>query len=257
MTKKEQYRAVLAQTTDWDALLKSESGLPGPRGNLELAEAVYEEIFLHPDPRMRIDHFLSFSPDVAPENTPEVYLAFCGVVSLAGFLSRRQNPEQVMQQLRRYANDPRWRIREAVAIALQYYGDTDMPGMLQAVRPWAEGTPYEKRAAAAAICEPRLLKDPDCAQGVLEILDIITQSIPSIQDRKADPFQTLRKGLAYCWSVAVAARPDPGKKFFEKWVASPDADIRWIMRENLKKNRLIKVDPVWVSELANLLSKTK
>jgi hypothetical protein len=27
-----------------------------------------------------------------------------------------------------------------------------------------------------------------------------------------------------------------------------DKDIRWMMKENLKKNRLIKMDPAWVEE---------
>jgi hypothetical protein len=33
----------------------------------------------------------------------------------------------------------------------------------------------------------------------------------------------------------------------EKWLASEDKDIRWLMRENLKKNRLLKADPRWVA----------
>jgi hypothetical protein len=48
--------------------------------------------------------------------------------------------------------------------------------------------------------------------------------------------------------VAVVALPDAGKPLMEKWLASPDPDIRWIMRENLKKNRLVKMDAAWVAE---------
>ncbi len=32
----------------------------------------------------------------------------------------------------------------------------------------------------------------------------------------------------------------------EKWFKSKDPDIRWIMRENLKKNRLVRLDTEWV-----------
>jgi hypothetical protein len=32
----------------------------------------------------------------------------------------------------------------------------------------------------------------------------------------------------------------------EKWLNSPDSDVRWVMKENLKKNRLIKMDADWV-----------
>ncbi len=34
------------------------------------------------------------------------------------------------------------------------------------------------------------------------------------------------------------------RRFFE----SPDKDVRWIMRENLKKNRLVRIDPGWAEE---------
>ena len=51
--------------------------------------------------------------------------------------------------------------------------------------------------------------------------------------------------MGYCWSVVVAALPDPGKQLMEKWLTSTDKDISWMMRENLKKNRLLKADPAW------------
>jgi hypothetical protein len=52
--------------------------------------------------------------------------------------------------------------------------------------------------------------------------------------------------LAYGWSVAVAAQPAAGKPRMEHWIASPDPDIRWIMKHNLKKKRLLKMDDAWV-----------
>lgn len=42
-SKVEFYRSELRARTDWDEYLMAQSGLPGPRGNLELAEAVVEE----------------------------------------------------------------------------------------------------------------------------------------------------------------------------------------------------------------------
>jgi hypothetical protein len=32
----------------------------------------------------------------------------------------------------------------------------------------------------------------------------------------------------------------------ERWLTVPDKDVRWIMRENLKKDRLRRVDAAWV-----------
>jgi hypothetical protein len=43
MSKVATYRQQLRQLTDWETFLLKESGLPGPRGNIELAQAVAEE----------------------------------------------------------------------------------------------------------------------------------------------------------------------------------------------------------------------
>lgn len=64
----------------------------------------------------------------------------------------------------------------------------------------------------------------------------------------------LRKGLAYCWSVAVASCPQEGKQRFEYWLDSPDKDVRWIVRENLKKKRLWRMDADWVTRCQGKLA---
>jgi len=75
-----------------------------------------------------------------------------------------------LARLRECAHDPRWRVREAVAMALQRWGDADMPALLNAMNEWAKGTLLERRAAVAAVCEPRLLKNPKHAKRVLRLL---------------------------------------------------------------------------------------
>jgi hypothetical protein len=72
--------------------------------------------------------------------------------------------------------------------------------------------------------------------------------LTKVEDRKSDDFKVLRKGLGYCWSVAVAALPEAGKPLLEKWLTSEDKDVLWIMRENLKKDRLSRVDAAWVEK---------
>lgn len=44
------------------------------------------------------------------------------------------------------------------------------------------------------------------------------------------------------------ALPAEGRPLIEKWFAEPDRDVRWIIRENLKKNRLVRMDAAWVEE---------
>ena len=241
MGKAEEYRKTLRTLADWEPFLLKESGLPGPRGNLELAQAVADE--------GREEQFLRWAAlgaDQAPVNMPGEFLAFCGVVGLGRLLA--EGRRDMLHILRARASDSRWRTREAVAMALQRLGDADMDALLGEMGRWSRGGLLEKRAAAAGLCEPRLLREKRHTARVLRILDKITASLSQIADRKGEDFKTLRKGLAYCWSVAVAALPEQGKAYMEKWLASSDRDVRWIMRENLKKNRLARMDAAWVAE---------
>ena len=235
MSKVDDYRQILNNLDDWIPFLRKESGLPGPRGNLELAHAVAEE-----GNKKLFDQFLSFQ---AEENTPEVFLVFCGVIGLGKLAA---NDPTRFEQLRKYASDPRWRIREAVATGLQLVGDQDMDLLLKEMQTWSKGNWYEKRAAAAALAEPRLLKQSKHAKKVLAILNEITASMEKADAPRDEAFKILRQGMGYCWSVAIAALPEVGKPIMEKWLDSPDKDICWMMKENLKKNRLAKMDVDWV-----------
>jgi hypothetical protein len=152
-----------------------------------------------------------------------------------------------LKQLRQFASDERWRIREAVAMALQRVGDGDIGFLLQEMKEWSKGNALEQRAAIAALCDPRLLASDEVSSSVLDILDDVTLSITNSEDIKSKAFELLKKGLAYCWSVAVVACPEKGKKLFEKWVRSKDKNVIWIMKQNLKKKRLLKMDNEWVS----------
>ena len=39
----------------------------------------------------------------------------------------------------------------------------------------------------------------------------------------------------------------------EKWLGSPNKNIRWVMNENLKKNRLVRMDANWVKGCIKIL----
>jgi hypothetical protein len=245
LMKSSAYTAQLSTLSDWTPFLRENSGLPGPRGNLELAHAAAAL-----DP-LRLEPYLALDPQSAPENTPECFLAFCGVLGLGIRLARGESP--ALYRLRAFAVDPRWRVREAVATALQLWGDADLPALLAEMPAWAFASALEQRAAMAALCEPRLLVTPAAVAVTLQVLDSITASLERAVDRRNPAFQALRQALGYGWSVAMAADFDQGRPRFERWLSSPDRDVRWMLRENLKKNRLERRDPAWVASLkANL-----
>ena len=241
MNKSETYRLTLANLTDWEPYLLQESGLPGPRGNRALAQVVADE-----GDRGLFEHFLAYTPQVAPTNDPHEFLAFCGVVGLGRLLA--EGDEKILDQLRPFASDPRWRLREGVAMALQRLGKQDMRRLLEAMQLWSSGSWLEKRAAAAALAEPVLLHREEDVLETLQILDRITATMENPSDAKNEGFKVLQQGLGYCWSVVVAAAPQPVKQLMEKWMACPDRAIQRIMQENLKKNRLARMDAVWVEK---------
>jgi len=247
MGKIQAYIEKLQNLQDWEPFLLQESGLPGPRANLELIQAVAEA-----GDESRFLHFLTYTPDVAPANTQQEFLACCGTVGL-GKLAREGKTEY-FHRLRLLAADPRWRIRECVAMALQIFGEEHLEELITEMEGWAKGTSYEKRAAAAALCEPKLLKHKEHVSKVLQVLDGITSSIKEIMDRKDEGFIALKKGLAYCWSVAVVAFPEEGKGRLEKWVDCDDKDVNWIIKENLKKDRLKRMDPEWTELMKQRLN---
>ena len=215
----EQYRHALRALDDWRPFLLAESGLPGARANLELVRAAAEEA---DEPRlMRL------------ADSEEEFLVMCGAVGLGRLAAEGKRGH--LARLRKLACDPRWRVREAVALALQRWSEEDFEAMAAEAARWAERSPLEQRAAIAALCEPRLLRAPEAARLALALVDDVTASLPHSRDR------VLRQALGYCWSVAVAALPDEGLERFERWERSSDPDLRWVVRENLKKARLARL----------------
>ena len=213
-----------------DAYLTEHSGLPGPRGNLELADA-----FAVAADRATILRLA----DAADE-----YLRFCGTEAVGRLLLEEPANAMLPQLLHERAGDPLWRVREAAARALQIIGDTNLALMLALVAEWAgDPSPLVRRAAIAGICEPRLLKSPEARSAALAACRDCTDWIAELpaSGRRDPGVRTLRQALGYCWSVAIAADPGSGLAAFERMRAVADPDIRWIVRTNLTKARLSRL----------------
>ena len=80
---------------------------------------------------------------------------------------------------------------------------------------------------------------------------LLRKRLASLGSEKT-PYNTPEEFLEICgvmglgWSVAVAAHPSIGKPKMEMWIGAGDPDIRWIMKQNLKKKRLSRMDEAWV-----------
>jgi hypothetical protein len=232
MGEGDQYRATLRRLEDWGPYLAANSHLPGPRANLELVAACGEEADL-----ARAEGLIAGGDEFA---------TVCGLVALGRYFGAGDDrPAEVLHGL---AADDRWRVREGVAMALQRACDADLERGFALAELWAlDFDPLARRAAVAAVCEPRLLRDPGFAGRALALLARVTAELARVppRDRGSAPVRTLRQALGYGWSVAVAASPKQGLPLFRGLEASPDPDIGWIVRENRKKARLRRVLLDW------------
>ncbi len=229
--KAEQYRAELRKRRDWDAYLKANSGLPGPRGNLELLAVAGDEA--------KEEQLWRWS------RSDDEYLAAVGAAGLGRFAF---SDAKVVPHLERTAADPRWRVREGVAMALQRMGDADFDAMFRVIKRWARSSdPYVRRAAAAGLCESRLLKDARHARLAVNLVYEITSRISREKERKTDAFRALRQALGYCVSVAAAADPELGRTVFDELLTSDDPDVRWIVKSNLGKSRMSALGADWLA----------
>lgn len=222
------YAAELSGRADGEvrAYLAAHSGLPGPRGNLELADAFAAQA----SPEL----ITAFSTD------PDECLAFCGTEGLGRLVLDPARRNRAVDALLAAASDPRWRVREAVARGLQIVGDADPRVLLTLVEDSSRsGDPFVLRAAVAAICEPRLLRSPESQALAVQACERATAWVVR-SDRAAAPDgrKTLRQALGYCWSVAIAANPFLGIGPFNVVAADPSRDAQWIVRTNLTKARM-------------------
>lgn len=209
----------------WPEFLTARSGLPGPRANLTLVDAVARIA----DPPA-IDALLRDGGE---------YPMMCAAAAIA----RHAAAPASAAQARTLATDEQWRVREGVVIGLQLLGDESPDALIEIVHAWADDPDlYVQRVATAAICEPRLLRTRAAAATAIDICRRATQHLTGLpRERRAEPAaRNLRQALGYCWSIAVAADPIPGLAAFRE-LSTDDPDVAWIVKENLRKKRLSSI----------------
>jgi hypothetical protein len=217
--------------------LLNHSNLPGPRGNLEL---LYD-FSRHAREDIIVNCLNCIREDTA--NSPEEFAGMCGILGYAVLNSG--NKESVISFIRKYASHSSWRIRESVAMAIQEVSVSGLEKTIENLKPMIDGNQFDQRAVVAGLCEPKLLKNEKLNNKILKIMVKLTKVLDH-DNRLDDSEESLRKALGYGWSVVIAASPENGKRNFETLFDLQGKHIRWIMKENLKKNRLVRMDKSWV-----------
>ena len=249
MKKSLLYQTELSKLVDWDEYLTIHSNLPGPRANLELANVAArlgeKSLFLR---------YIQINAKQAPQNSSAEFLPVCGTLGLGVRLLK--SDFTVLPLLRGLASDSRWRIRESVVLALEIWGESNPILLFNEMDHWMGGNLFEIRAAICALCHPKFLKSEEKAIQTLKYLDLIMSKLQENPSRSTEDFRVLRLAMGYCWSVAAAAFPTLGKGMMERWVDTKDKDLLWIIKSNLNKNRLSRMDVNWVNRMKGLIEES-
>jgi HEAT repeat protein len=251
------------------------SNLPGPRANLELAEAFAEAVSTAPEPAAWLEtlyEWAGIGAEEAPTGDPREFLPVCAVIALGVLFNTHAcsypctgpcdcplwpvQSEHLVETIHKAAGDPRWRLREATAMALQHLGEGNPEELRSILDGWLEDSSLtDRRAVLAALAHPPLLKDEKIARYALKTAERILKdaaAVPS-ERRKGEEFRILSKGLSYALSVFTVYLPDEGFALLERLVSSPDRDIRRVLRANLEKKRLQTADPERTARLLQTL----
>lgn len=236
--------------------LLDHSALPGRRANLELVWAFADEISAlcaAPDVSLQRSYvalewllieLLNRHPPAVFGGDPDSPLQMpqmCGAVGYGAWAVAFRHIESGIERLLALAHSPLWRVREAVAMGVQRMLAANWPSTVRRLHRRAVGaTALEWRAIAAGIAEPGLLAEPGRA---LDALDLqygafaYLRRLPP-ESRREEAVRTLRQALGYTASVVVGAAPEAGFAQLGAWAAWGDPDVRWAVRQNLKKKRL-------------------
>jgi hypothetical protein len=111
------------------------------------------------------------------------------------------------------------------------------------------------RSATGQVAFGQHVVDQSLRLRALQIHGVIFERIPGVADRRTESFRVLRKALGYTLSVVVCTIPKEGFEFVEQSIASQEPDVLWIVKQNLKKNRLVANYPREGEAIQQLLSK--
>ena len=242
-------RAMMGSQRPLEFYLREQSHLPGPRANLELVNDLSYLLaaLVTKQPanvRALLNYLIQDDHQANVSNTPAEFVMLCGIVAFGACAAA--GPEwrgETFEMLSQRARSGYWRVREGVAMAFQRLLLGAPQEAIDCLTILAHtGDYFQQRAAIAAIAEPPLLHTPEIIAAALAIQRVILERLHAAPagDRKREDLRALRQALGYTVSVVTAAAPENGFALMRECATWKDADITWILRENLKKKRLAR-----------------
>ena len=241
-------RAFTGNRRPLEYYLRDQSRLPGTRANLELVNSLSNLLAAivpeQPEQVWVLLQYLVQDEKMVVKNTPDEFVILCGVVAFGACASvQTEWHAEVFEKMKLFACSNSWRVREGAAMALQRLLPVIPHETIKFLKELAtRGNCFQQRASVAAIAEPPLLNDQAMIDAALAIQRYVLGRVHKLSatDRKREDVRVLRQSLGYTLSVVTAAGPEKGFALMRDCAKWDDADINWILRENLKKKRLAK-----------------
>lgn len=154
-------RAIEGKPADLYRQLELQSGLPGPRVNMNLGMA-----FAHDCARLgpRVDELTyamaNLPPDEARGASGKEFLSVCGVLGIGARAMAAKEAavrDRALALLEEKADDPRFRVRDAVPFALAMIGSMMKEELADRVEPWMDRY-FHAAAVIRALAEPMWLE---------------------------------------------------------------------------------------------------
>lgn len=153
------------------ALLARGSGLPGTRANLPLARAFAAACAADVRGPALARRMASATSDEAPGGSPLEMIPLAGVLAAGACAARqRRAREDMLALLHEACDDPRFRVREAVSVALADVGAREGDALLGRVGTFADGY-FHAAALLDALASAAWLPTLTDAPGVVGLLE--------------------------------------------------------------------------------------
>jgi hypothetical protein len=213
-------------------LLKRGSRLPGTRANDELADAFAHACRARGRPADAVALAMArLTADEAPGATALEFLPVCGVTAVGARAAFDETVRtQLLAELHEHADDLRFRVRDAVVLALAQVGAACGAPLVDDVRPWMDGY-FHAAAVLKAIVQQGWLTRLHAHEAVVARFDdafTLARDAPRAAARYPGR-KALVDALATSPAIAAARFGVPIFDMLTRWAATPDPELRAVV----------------------------
>ncbi len=218
------------------------SGLPGTRPNLPFAERFGEVVAsLGKSADTFVVELATLDENQAPGATAWEFLPVCGVYALAARSTKDDKAyKKFIGLLHGLADDPRFRVRDAIVTALVHLGSTRKVQLLDDLQPWMDGY-HHAAAVVLAIANEQFISAIDRYDSIearLEEAFALLENAPRAAARYPG-HKHLVDAMNNTPRIVAARFGVPVFDQLARWTRTKDPDLRAIIEKNLTGTRLV------------------